>query len=574
MNCNFINELGKLKKSSIESVDNINEFNEFNQYMHVCRHIEDELRTLLKEVNKVNKKTLILLCGSAGDGKSHLLSYFKNGDVKQEFLLEGYNIYNDATESDSPTKTSIETLNERLSDFNDQNLNYGNSKTILAINLGILNKFIESEYGENFTQLKKYVNENGILLEKNINKYNENSIFQHITFSDYQMFSINKDGYKTDFLNKLFDKVFNEDEKNPFNYEFKNAEKKCDSCKYCPVRHNYIFLKGKQQQQAIINRIVEVILKDKVLLSTRDILNFIYNIIVSPEFKKDELLNMSSTDEYDFFTYYISCTTPMLIDEFKDISNLQNYMMKYDVLKLRTEELDEDAIAFYSKENIVFDLKQQIKNTSYNEISNFFTLENLNDNLKTNTFKFIKRLEKLLDISSDKNIVSFIKNIYNNSISNDMELQKVFIALINSIRNWNGLATENFICFDNSNEHYWLLEEVEIEPIVHDKITNPREDIYRFNTSLKLGIKNKGKKFEIDIDYHLYELINNINNGYCINGSDKNFYTDFNRFVTEIMSYGNKNIETLIISKENKNKIITIKENSCFKNIEVSTKGF
>ena len=83
-----------------------------------------------------------------------------------------------------------------------------------------------------------------------------------------------------------------------------------------------------------------------------------------------------------------------------------------------------------------------------------------------------------------------------------------------------------------------------------EKRKERKEDIYRFNTSLKLGIKNKGKKFEIDIDYHLYELINNINNGYCINGSDKNFYTDFNRFVTEIMSYGNKNIETLIISKE------------------------
>ena len=46
-------------------------------YMHVERTIQLELEKLLIDVKKDGKPSLILLCGSVGDGKSHLLAFMK-----------------------------------------------------------------------------------------------------------------------------------------------------------------------------------------------------------------------------------------------------------------------------------------------------------------------------------------------------------------------------------------------------------------------------------------------------------------------------------------------------------------
>ena len=78
--CKFVEELSKLRKSSKDSIDDTETFNEFKKYIHVKRDIETHLKKILKHINNSNQKSLVLLCGSAGDGKSHLLSYLKNND--------------------------------------------------------------------------------------------------------------------------------------------------------------------------------------------------------------------------------------------------------------------------------------------------------------------------------------------------------------------------------------------------------------------------------------------------------------------------------------------------------------
>ena len=171
--CKFSNELNRLRKSSSDSIDDIEEFDSFKKYMHVVRTAEVDLKELLRKINASGKKTLVLLCGSAGDGKSHLLSYLKNAD--EEKLLEKYHVYNDATESSSPSKTAIETLSDFLTPYKDENLQEPGQNIILAINLGVLSNFIESEYGASFRLLKKYVEQNHILTTQvNKKEYDEN----------------------------------------------------------------------------------------------------------------------------------------------------------------------------------------------------------------------------------------------------------------------------------------------------------------------------------------------------------------------------------------------------------------
>lgn len=568
MKCEFIRELSKLKKSSRESVDNINEFDEFNKYMHITRDIEIELKEILKNVNNSNKKTLILLCGSAGDGKSHLLSYLKNSD--EENLLDSYKIINDATESNAPNKTAIETLSEKLSEFNDENINYGNSKIILAINLGILSNFIDSEYANNFKELKKYVENSKILTGKEDVKYKENSNFQHITFSDYQMFSIKEKGIETKYLDEIFDKIFDDTDKNPFNCILKEEKINCKSSKYCPVRHNYEFLQNKEIRKSIINRIIEVIIKDKILISTRDILDFIYNIVVAINFNQKKL-EKTKSDNSAFIEYYISCSLPMLIDEYKDISKISNYMKQYDILKTRMESLDEEAIYFKTIENIIPEFEKAIKDTPYKKgieifLKDGFNLEN-NENLKNLIFKFIKRLENLKNTNEirDESLKEFIRFIYYERIQKDKRLKDLYKLVKVAIKKWNGFSEDEYICFDNSNDYYWKLEKIHLEPRRREESHEEKQEIHRFMPSIKLRYKNE---IAIDIDFHLYQLMKNIDDGYNLTSSDKNFYADFNGFINKTIECGNKNKEVKIVSKNNPNNIITIKEDG-FEGIEV-----
>lgn len=230
-NCKFINELNRLRKSSSDSIDNVEKFDQFKSYMHVVRKMEEDLKGLLRKVNASGKKTLVLLCGSAGDGKSHLLSYLKNLD--EEHLIDDYFVYNDATESSAPSKTAIETLNEFLSDYRDENLASLGQNVILAINLGVLSNFIDSKYADHFCTLRKYIENSDILTSRvNNNEYDCESNFQHISFSDYNLYSLSAEGIHADYIEKLLEKVFIADEENLF---YKTYSKECLNCSLEPL---------------------------------------------------------------------------------------------------------------------------------------------------------------------------------------------------------------------------------------------------------------------------------------------------------------------------------------------------
>src|SRR5699024_10008271 len=108
MSCEFISEFRRLSKLSAEAVQNVDNFDQLKEYMHVKRCTEDDFKDLMSKIVDVKHKHLVLVCGSAGDGKSHVLSYLKYND--QNKILDSYKIINDATESDAPNQTAIQTL--------------------------------------------------------------------------------------------------------------------------------------------------------------------------------------------------------------------------------------------------------------------------------------------------------------------------------------------------------------------------------------------------------------------------------------------------------------------------------
>lgn len=573
MACNFIAVLSKLRKLSMESVENTASFDDFKKYLHVLRPVEEELRSLLNRVNAVNKKTLILLCGSAGDGKSHLLSYLRNADSAN--LLNGFELYNDATESSAPLLTSIDTLAEKLVPFNDDNCHSDDGfKMILAINLGTLNNFIDSEKGAAFSELKKYVEANEIFSTFVCpNEYQENSVFQHVSFSDYQIFTLKEDGVGTEYLEKLLSKVFCQDEMNPFYRAYmENAD--CTLCQKCPVRHNFEFMSSAEHQKAIIKKIIEVVIKDKAIVSTREVLNLLYDILVHPGFDYNSMCRVA-TSETKYLTQYIQCTTPMLLYEFDDISPLLNAIRKHDLLKVRQADMDADMTRFHSSENIYEAFMAATADTPYeklNDTTKIAVLGGIKAELKKLVYRFIVRTRDIkgeYPANEQQQLFDeYLRYLYYQNSGQEKKLGKLYDATKKAIMNWDGQFDSDTICIDDSNEKFWVLEQLLIKPAIYKVQTPATGDVLRFSTAIKLRYRKASEieleTAEISMDYALFEMISAMKDGYRPTVQDKNQHTDFVSFVQRVIEFGNKASRIELIPKDNEHDYKVVFEKTDF----------
>ncbi len=573
MACSFIAELSKLRKLSVESVENTNSFDDFKRYMHVLRPVETELRKLLVDVNDSNHKTLVLLCGSAGDGKSHLLSYLRNAD--QEHLLDSYEVYNDATESSAPQLTSIDTLSEKLAPFNDQNYTIDDGfKMILAINLGTLNNFIESEKGKNFSALKKYVEDKEIFSSYvRDNSYQTGSVFQHISFSDYQIFALSENGVETDYLEELIGKIFQDQETNPFFKAFKENSN-CSLCQKCPVRHNYQFLSNSIHQKALIKKIIEVVIKDKEIVSTRDILNLLYDILVHPDFDYAKMCQVATNDT-QYLSEYIRYTTPMLLYEYDDISPLVNSIRRHDILKIRQADLDVDMTRFHALENIHDIFSSATDGTPYavlNDTTNIADLGGIKADLKKLVYRFIIRIKdlkgELPPTKQEELFDEYIQYLFYQNSGQEKKLSKLYEATKKAIMNWDGQFDSDTICIDDSNEKFWVLEQLLLKPSIYSNRPSTDSVVQRFSTTVKLRFRKDSdsnlETAEISMDYSLFEMISAMKEGYRPTVQDKNQHTDFVSFIQRVIEFGNKATRIVLIPKEQEHDYRVVFEKTDF----------
>ena len=519
------------------------------------------------------KKTLILLCGSAGDGKSHLLSYLRNADSAN--LLNGFELYNDATESSAPLLTSIDTLAEKLVPFNDDNCHSDDGfKMILAINLGTLNNFIDSEKGAAFSELKKYVEANEIFSTfVRPNEYQENSVFQHVSFSDYQVFTLKEDGVGTEYLEKLLSKVFCQDEMNPFYRAYmENAD--CTLCQKCPVRHNFEFMSSAEHQKAIIKKIIEVVIKDKAIVSTREVLNLLYDILAHPEFDYNSMCRVA-TSETKYLTQYIQCTTPMLLYEFDDISPLLNAIRKHDLLKVRQADMDVDMTRFHSLENIYEAFMAATADTPYeklNDTTKIAVLGGIKAELKKLVYRFIVRTRDIkgeYPANEQQQLFDeYLRYLYYQNSGQEKKLGKLYDATKKAIMNWDGQFDSDAICIDDSNEKFWVLEQLLIKPAIYKVQTPATGDVLRFSTAIKLRYRKASKTeletAEISMDYALFEMISAMKDGYRPTVQDKNQHTDFVSFVQRVIEFGNKASRIELIPKDNEHDYKVVFEKTDF----------
>lgn len=552
--CEFVEELSKLKKSSKDSVDSTNKFDEFKQYMHIPRNIEEDLKEILRHINGNDSKSLVLLCGSAGDGKSHLLSYLYHND--SERLLDNFTIFNDGTESFAPNKSAIDTLNELLNEYSDESLSNNkipSKSIILAINLGVLNNFIDSEYGERYKLLKKYVQKKGILTSTtNSQIISDNKYFQSLSFSDYQLFMLKNDGIKNSFVLSLMEKIFGESESNPFNSIYKNCCcKKCVKSTFCSVKHNYEFMKLQSSQNFVAEMLAECIIKYKLILTIRECQDFLYDIIVPKNF--DPILLDSSNRQNKRITAYLDAMTPSLMFEQKETSVLLDAMNKLDPVLTRNEKNDMEEVDFYVTTDIEKDINLKFHNLPY---KNFLLEEQLINELRSakkyraHLFSIIKRCDSFISEEIvDKNYLDFLKYLYYYNVRDIKKLDDLYEKIEKAVKQWCGTDEDDNLCIESNELGYKLYEEVKFE--VYDDLSqkNNQELLYKFSNCINVSFEAKDEfepPISLVIDYNLYDLICKLNNGYVQTYEDCNNHADFLAFIEKIKHIGSADRKVII----------------------------
>lgn len=551
--CALVNELNRLRKSSGDSIDSDKNFDDFKKYMHIRRAVEDDLKEILRAVNESSKKTLVLLCGSAGDGKSHMLSYLKNLD--EEHLLSGYKIHNDATESSSPTKTAIETLNEVLDDFADQNIDADGKNLILAINLGVLNNFIESEYGKRFNKLRIYVQDRCILATRVVeNSYNKDSSFQHVSFADYQLYTLSEDGAKSIYIQQMLKKIFDTIPENPFVNAYSNECSKCPLQKKCAVRYNFSFLQNENIQRYISDLLVMTIIKKKEILTTREILNYFYDITVPQNFSYSVTSDALSNTE-TIIKNFIKGITPELIFEQISVSGLMDDVREYDPVLYRDELGDDFAVEFYVSTDVTSLIKKDLEDTIYGEFllaDEMINAINIDKDIKSYIFKFLLRIRAMKTNSFNDDIYDrFVKTLFIFNSGRKKKLGELYNAVEEAFLQWCGTDSDNHPCLDQDNQQYCLYEKVDFEENLSViPTTIEKDELQRFIPELRVGFVNEKTNTNtvLDIDFSLYQMISQLNSGYIHTTNDMNGHADFIGFVERMLKTGNAKQEVFIVS--------------------------
>lgn len=553
----LIREINRLKTSSKEAVENANQFSHFKDYLHVERPILNDLEKVLVENSNKKHGNLILLCGNVGDGKSHILAYLNQNKPD---LIKDYKIYNDATESFSPEKDALATLEESLSGFSDQKIDSNQDNLILAINLGVLHNFISRKH-ENYTykRLSKFIDDSQLFSSKIQPTYTKNQ-FSLLSFGDYNSFELTDRGASSTFYSALLKKIVDPTETNPFYLALKEDEKNEIQT---IIHDNYRLLQNEIVQQNIVHLVIQSIILDKLVISARAFLNFVADILIPNNYQLMEYKSNAEKLNYTNFHESLSdlekmdYTLPNLLFSHSERSDILRSIYKLDPLHRRSEKTDQLVIELNTLNEWDNVIKENIEDkVVIHWFSPFFNQEAL----PGYTFEiFFETFIRTLFLLNKKFAESLIDNSYKNYLNylyhfnrgnNDKiiefynEFKKVLIA-------WKGSPKKEFIYINKPAEKYRIAQKLNLRPNIDHIKTNSNEVLQKFNTTILIAYEGPGSKnkVELDIDYPLYKLLNKVKNGYRPNKRDDENAIQFTEFIDKLMKVGNEKAEMLVYYK-------------------------
>ncbi|MGN4941827.1 DNA phosphorothioation-dependent restriction protein DptF [Bacillus cereus group sp. MYBK104-1] len=535
----LLRELKRLQDSSQEAIENANAFSQFKKYMHVERKIQTDLERILVKNKELNSSSLILLCGSVGDGKSHLLAYLKENKPES---LEGYQIFNDATESFSPNKNAMETLEEILQDFSDQSIGQSNKKVILAINMGVLHNFITLNHEEfTYEALNKFVDGSGLFSSSITTCYSEDH-FDLISFGDYHSYELTEKGPQSTFFLTLLNKIFSKEEENPFYLAY---QEDVNSNIRTMVHENYEFIQEPYVQKQIVNLVIQTLVKFKLVISARAFLNFVADIIIP-----DKLAVIKALSEFEVLEQAV----PSLMFKRKERSPILKYIHELDPVHRRSSYIDQIIIDLSTLNEWDTVLNRCVASGQGRGWLNPFIGEE-----KVDGPSFIGFSEAVIRITyltnedfsqkiEDETYHKYVKKLFDFNSGNKKEIKVFYEEIKEALFKWKGSPKKGYIYLNKPSDKYRLAQKLNLKPSIDHLKFNQNDVLESFKASFVLAYHNGDIKntIELDIDYQLYNLLVKVCRGYCPNKKDEEDAIKFTEFVEKIMKFGEKENELLI----------------------------
>jgi DNA phosphorothioation-dependent restriction protein DptF len=543
-------QLNKLRESSKGAVEGFKGLSEFKQYLHVQRPIEEKLEEYVRTSVSSAGSKLIFLCGSVGDGKSHLLAHLS---TTMPDVMNQFKIHNDATESFDPKKNSLDTLAEEvLAAFSDEKIDSSDEKRILAINLGVLHNFIESPYAvEKYKKLKEFITSANVFETDTVTTPKENNHFILVNFADYQGFELTAAGPISSYLSRLFRRITEQTEGNPFYQAYIKDKEELSTN---PLIVNYEMFSSESVQNQIIQLIIKMVIKDKVILSSRALLNFIYDILVPTSI--DEIRTSDFID-------MLPSLLPNLLFEGVEKSHFLRMIANHDPIHRRIKELDEKLISLHNAgsyyqyfREVIYDPDAQGWMNLLEPIEDVALLDKdtkreLSELFIRSTFLYESHLQVAF---RDEVYTNYMKYLYAYNTDRKPMLQNLYYEIEKAIYLWKGSPKSNHLFIDDEGTRIRIAEPLQLKkaPIT---IQNEKKGVVnRFTPTLVLGFRCEPQKVvqQVEIDLPLYEMVNRVLNGYRLNKKDREDSIQFIDFIEKLLPYGNQQEEILIQDIENR----------------------
>lgn len=541
--------------------------NSFKEYFHVKRPIQGDLESIVKSATQ--NKQLILVCGNVGDGKSHLLSLLHQRYPDE---MKGFTVHNDATESNDPKETYLDTIEKLLAGFKDENLtNNEPQKVILAINLGTLTNFLE-ERGSSFGSLWKYVKNNHILDTAISEDKTTSPYFKHVNFADYHLYELTAQGATSIIISSLFKQLTKESSDNKIWESYQQNCVNCELAEKCPIKFNYEFVRDKQVQETLTHLLIKCIVQYKHLISVRALLNFFYNLIVPLELAPLNTQEIHKAVKNYSPTTFINNTLPNYLFEHPDLSSIFRYLHLLDPVALRQENLDQVVIRLITTDNVSKTFEEEaglpVTPSYFNNFlresfqastkskNNYTTLINLF--IRWHFFKGTKQGKTQGDDIYQKYLQS-LYHFNNDGSQISVPHQNLYNEIKEAIYKWNGNAFQNDmvnVFIGHQQNKYKISQNLKLKPKVPPhRLPQNKETLKKFKDTLTLRYSIEGNntsEIEIAIDYELYQLLQKVVKGYRPNKLDKSNHINFVHIVDKIINLNSQ--DTPLTFHENNGK--------------------
>jgi len=516
----------KLSIQSKEAIVNENEFDNFKEYMHIKRPIENQFEDAIVNHLIPKKKNILFIVGNVGDGKSHILSYMMKKHNK-EFNNYNIKVHNDATETDSPKSTALDTMKRVLEPYNDSNIHDNQeNRLVIAINLGILTNLITNlKHEGKFTYLIEYLEKTNILSSRQL-EISEQEYFKIISFTEQMNFETDDNRIESDFYRQALNKVFSKSIENPF-YKAYTDDKNSGMNKI--VHQNYSLMLRDDFKEAIEYLLIRLGIEYKILISVRMLFNFFYDICMPKD-------NNSSYDSYLPFLLFENKTKSEIIDAI-------NFM---DPIKNQTNEIDSLSIELYHAK----DTYRKVLELFGDDSEVFYKIFQPFKNNVEEFDKFINtylRLQFLMDSNSslfdDSNYQEFLD--YYIRIKNNEFCEEIFLLVNRTLYKWNGDSGEDGYIIKNTGiDDVKLLVEVMLEP----------KNQYISGTDIVLEFSVDDVELELIIDFRTFEILKKLDKGYFLKKEDRQLASQFNSFVDKTLKSLNKSNKIILLDLSTHNK--------------------